>query len=181
MRIYTRTGDGGQTGLIGGARVGKDDPVIAVVGSLDETNCALGLARALLGGGPLDATLHRAQSALFEAGAEVACPADSPYFTEAKVDGLTLELEASIDELTAQLPALKNFILPGGAPGAAQLHLARSVCRRAERELVALAQSRPVRAELLAFVNRLSDWLFTAARSANQTAGAVETVWTRDR
>lgn len=174
MRVYTRTGDGGETGLVGGSRVSKACSTIGVVGDLDELNSCLGLARAAGLEGSMDKTLARAQNRIFDIGAEVANPVAS--------GGVSLEaeiraLESEMDAMTADLPALRKFILPGGTEQAARLHVARSTCRRAERSLVAEASQRSIRPELIQYVNRLSDWLFVAARAANHHAGQPDIVW----
>ncbi|CAN5597534.1 cob(I)yrinic acid a,c-diamide adenosyltransferase [soil metagenome] len=175
MKIYTRTGDGGMTGLIGGSRVGKDDAIIAAVGTLDEANAALGVARAT-GAGELDLVLASAQGLLFSLGAEIATPQDrQPSVTVNSEDVARLELD--IDKLTSELPELKAFILPGGCPTSAALHFARTTARRAESALVALSRQKSVRAESLAYLNRLSDWLFTAARHANHRLGVADVEW----
>lgn len=174
MRIYTRTGDAGETGLIGGQRVAKASLRIAAVGDVDELNATLGVARTHLVDSPLLQVVDRVQHRLFDLGAELAAP--STGFDS--VDGLDIEqLERSIDELGARLPPLKEFILPGGSPAAASLHVSRCVCRRAERTVLALHAEEPLRDEVLAFLNRLSDWLFTAARTANHDLGLPDVVW----
>jgi len=178
-KIYTRTGDAGETGLIGGARVRKDDPRIAAVGDVDELNAALGLSRTLLDQPRAAAALARElgaiQAVLFELGAELADPARRSASRVRAAD--TKTLEASIDRMTARLPALTHFILPGGSKAGAALHLARAVCRRAERAVVALSRHAGVNRESLLYLNRLSDWLFTAARAANRLAKKPETPW----
>jgi cob(I)alamin adenosyltransferase len=170
LKIYTKTGDRGETGLIGGRRVRKDDPAVAAYGDVDELNCAVGAASALLAheARDLKAGLTRVQEELFVAGAILAGQkASVPAAAAAR-------LEAEIDAMTAELPELKNFILPGGSPAGAALHLARAVCRRAERAVVAL-KSPP--ADVVLYLNRLSDHLFTAARWVNKLEGAAETPW----
>jgi cob(I)alamin adenosyltransferase len=165
-RIYTRTGDQGSTGLFGGERVAKDSARIEALGAVDETNAAIGLARALLNIEPdLERMLDRIQHLLFDLGADLASPGQSRRVGAAR----TARLEADIDRLEAQLEPLKAFILPGGAPAAAALHLARTVCRRAERAVVAVGEE----PEALIFLNRLSDLLFVAARWANRDRGDV--------
>lgn len=179
-KIYTRTGDKGETGLIGGARIAKDHARIAALGDVDEVNAALGLARALLAAhkpsAPLSQELESIQADLFELGAELAADPGKPPAPRIK-DAAAKALEKSIDRMTAELPRLKSFILPGGSPAGAALHLARAVCRRAERSAIALAKVSPVRPELLVYLNRLSDFLFTLARLANLRAGNPETPW----
>lgn len=174
MRIYTRTGDAGETGLIGGQRVSKASSRIAAVGDVDELNATLGVARIHLADSSLLEVVDHIQHRLFDLGAELAAP--STGFSS--VDREDVErLERSIDELGARLPPLKEFILPGGSPAAASLHVSRCVCRRAERTVLALHSEAPLRDEVLAFLNRLSDWLFTAARAANHDLGLPDVVW----
>lgn len=175
MKIYTRTGDEGTTCLIGGSRVGKDDAIIAAVGALDEANATVGMARAT-GAGELDARLAAIQSFLFTLGAEIATPDDRRPTTSVP-GGAATDLEADIDRMTAELPPLKAFILPGGCPTSAALHFARTAVRRAETALVALSRTKSVRNESMAYLNRLSDWLFTAARHANHRLGVADVEW----
>lgn len=175
-RVYTRTGDDGTTGLGTGARVAKDDLRIAAYGTVDELNAALGLAR-LHAGEPVAAMLGRIQNDLFDLGADLCVP-EGTGRREAPlriVESQVAWLEAAIDALNAELPPLASFVLPGGTPGAAALHLARTVARRAEREMVALKRRETVNPVALAYVNRLSDFLFVAARHANREAG--DTLW----
>lgn len=190
MKIYTRGGDRGNTGLFGGRRVPKTDPRVRAYGSVDETNAVLGLALALEereapdGADPVvdRERLRRVQEDLFSLGARLA--ADDP--DRARRKGAIPELgadrvaalEAWIDELDEELPALDAFILPGGGPVGAQLHVARTVCRRAERAVVSLMEKDPELGEtVLPYLNRLSDLLFTLARAANQRQGAAERAW----
>jgi cob(I)alamin adenosyltransferase len=179
MKIYTKTGDKGQTGLFGGARVSKADARVDAYGEVDELNCAIGAARACGPDARADAMLHELQSELFALGAELACtPGKDVDVGVALLTDVEIErLEHTIDELERDLPALKTFILPGGSPEAAALHLARATCRRAERKLVALAASEPVRPEVLRYLNRLSDLLFVAARHANFRAKVADVPW----
>lgn len=177
MRIYSRTGDGGETGLPGGARVAKYDVRVAACGDLDELNAALGLAAALLEDGPTKEHVQDLQSHVLELGADIAAASAGrvlrPHLTRQDVE----DLERAVDALEAELPELHNFVLPGGAPAAAALHLARAVCRRAERTVVRLAQTCSVPPEQLAYLNRLSDLLFVLARAVNAGRGVAETVW----
>ncbi|MFB3819190.1 MAG: cob(I)yrinic acid a,c-diamide adenosyltransferase [Candidatus Methylomirabilales bacterium] len=176
MRVYTRTGDAGETGLLGEARVRKDALRIEAVGSLDEVNAALGLAAAALAEGWEQECLTGVQRDLFAIGAQLADV--RPGGRTAGPDaGAVTALERAIDRAQAELPALTRFILPGGSEPAARLHLARSICRRAERRVVALAAQEPVAPLVLAYLNRLSDLLFVLARWANQRAGAAEQQW----
>lgn len=177
MRIYTKTGDKGQTGLVGGGRVSKYSARIGAIGDVDELNACIGLCR-LVGIDPsIDDLLERTQSWLFDLGAELATPSDSKYTNQSIGESQTRLLEESMDLQTEQLEPLRSFILPGGSEAAARLHHARCVCRRAERSMLALHQSDGLRAETLAFINRLSDWLFVAARTANRVACVEDVKW----
>jgi cob(I)alamin adenosyltransferase len=179
LKIYTKTGDQGQTGLFGGARVSKADARVDAYGEVDELNSALGLVRSHCVDPRTAALLHELQSELFTLGAELACvPGKSIDVGVALLtDGEIERIEHTIDELEADLPALKSFVLPGGSVEASFLHVARTTCRRAERSLVALAGLEPVRSELLRYVNRLSDLLFVMARHANFRAKIDDVPW----
>jgi cob(I)alamin adenosyltransferase len=178
-KIYTRRGDDGSTGLFGGPRVRKDDLRVAAYGDIDELNSALGVAREEVPAGDLRALIDALQSELFTLGAQLAtpdaeaAPKEVPRITAEQID----RLEREIDRLTEELPPMKNFILPGGSRSGAALHFCRTVCRRAERKVVELAESSPVPEEALAYVNRLSDLLFVVARAANLRAGGREIPW----
>ena len=179
MKIYTRTGDVGETGLFGGPRVGKDTARLEACGTVDELNAALGLVRA----GPLpeglDPLLERIQNELFEVGAELATPDPAAHGTRTIGPGHVQALEAAIDHHDGGLVELKGFALPGGVPAAAGLHVGRAVCRRAERRLVTLIGQghEPVSRVLLAYLNRLGDLLFVLARAANAAAGHPDVLW----
>lgn len=179
MHIYTRTGDDGTTGLFGGARVSKDSHEVEALGSVDELNSVLGLARCSPLSPEIDALLVRIQDHLFCLGAELASAAGheqklpSPPLTQLHVQ----LLETAIDGKEAELLPLKNFILPGGSTGAAVLHQARAVCRRAERRLISAGRERPIRPILLVYLNRLSDLLFVLARAVNRFAGQSDVLW----
>ncbi|THD62059.1 cob(I)yrinic acid a,c-diamide adenosyltransferase [Phenylobacterium sp.] len=180
-RIYTRTGDAGTTRLASGAEVSKASARVEAYGAVDETNACLGLARThTAGDAAFDALLARLQNELFDLGADLATPpaADEAPGSRLRIlDSQVARLEAEIDALNAGLPELKSFILPGGTPAAAALHLARTVSRRAEREAVRLAEAgEPVSGPALRYLNRLSDLLFVAARHANDR-GAAEVFW----
>lgn len=178
MKIYTRTGDRGETGLLGGRRVPKDDARVDAYGAVDELAAALGLAAALLvTERAVVAEVEEIQRDLFHLGAELATEPGRTPLAALLGDEDVLRLERKIDAAEAELPALRHFILPGGAPGAAALHAARGACRRAERRVVALSRAQAVRLEALRYLNRLSDWLFVLARLANHRAGAAETIW----
>lgn len=181
MKIYTKRGDEGKTGLFGGQRVSKDDLRVAAYGDVDEVNASVGLARAVVTDDEVDGILARTQSELFDLGAEAATPPESSESARARVTLITSQsitrMEEEIDRFSEELPPLKNFILPGGGISAATLHHSRTVCRRAERALAALHAESPLRPELLAYVNRLSDLLFILARLANHRAGLPETAW----
>lgn len=178
MKLYTKTGDSGKTSLFGGTRVSKSSLRIAAYGTVDELNCAVGACRSLGPGGGLDGFMERVQSDLFRVGAELAVGGDSrPAGLVPVGEPDVLVLEAEIDRLEAGLEPLKHFILPGGTPAAAAAHLARSVCRRAERIVVELSEREKVRKEVVVYLNRLSDALFAAARSINAAGGAPERIW----
>jgi len=180
-RIYTRAGDAGSTRLATGQTVSKADRRVETYGAVDETNACLGLARVhAQGSAQLDAILARIQNELFDLGADLAQPA-RPGEAEGSIlrilDSQVARLEAEIDGLNAELPPLQSFVLPGGTAAAAALHLARTVCRRAEREAVRLVEAgEPVSGPALRYLNRLSDLLFVAARYANDR-GAAEVFW----
>ncbi|OQX70261.1 MAG: ATP:cob(I)alamin adenosyltransferase [Sorangiineae bacterium NIC37A_2] len=178
MKIYTKTGDAGETGLFGGERVGKGEARVEVYGTVDELNAALGLACVALDGEQA-ADLQGIQRDLFVLGAELACaPGAAEKLRLKLIDRDDIEeLEALIDRAEAELPKLMNFILPGGSEAGARLHLARAVCRRAEREFFRVASEAGLRSELGVYLNRLSDLLFVLARRANARAGAPEVTW----
>jgi cob(I)alamin adenosyltransferase len=179
MKIYTKTGDTGQTGLFAGARVRKDDARIEAYGTVDELNAAIGLARCETLPDPIAQTLERVQHELFAVGAELATPEPEKHGTRLVGNAQIERLEKEIDLLEAGLPPLKYFILPDGCRGGASLHVARGVCRRAERRTVTLANAPSVQISLLVitYLNRLGDYLFVAARFANQEAKMEETKW----
>ena len=178
MKIYTKTGDAGETALFAGGRVSKANTRIEALGAIDELNAALGVARSSSPSAQTDEWLERAQTQLFHLGADLATPLDAKSDWVARVDPAQVAwLEDSIDQMTADLDPLRNFILPGGSPAAAQLHLARTICRRAERVIVALNGEAALNQNAIAYINRLSDWLFTLARWENAAAGESETKW----
>jgi len=162
-KIYTRTGDDGSAGLVDGSRVSKASLRMAAIGEIDEANAAVGLAIAALGGGDVAYRLLQAQNELFDLGADAATPGEVEGALR-MIPGQVARLEVEIDEMNAALEPLTSFILPGGSPAVAALHLARTVVRRAERAAVALNESEPLNPHLLAYLNRLSDHLFVAAR-----------------
>jgi cob(I)alamin adenosyltransferase len=180
-RIYTRGGDGGQTSLGDGARVAKHDPRVAAYGTVDETNATIGLAR-LHTEGALDAMLGRVQNDLFDLGADLCRPGGAPGGGDPVRSALRINaaqvarLETEIDAVNANLAELTSFVLPGGTPAAAYLHLARTVSRRAERDMTALAMAETVNPEAVRYINRLSDLLFVLARHANDD-GAQDVLW----
>jgi cob(I)alamin adenosyltransferase len=178
MKIYTKTGDKGETGLPGGGRVPKDATVTEVCGTVDELNTVLGLARAASLPEDVAGLLDRVQSQLFDLGAEVARLGAETDSRCRIVPADIRALEEAIDRFDAELPPLRNFILPGGIFAAAELHFARAVCRRAERSLVGLLREVPALSpESLIYLNRLSDLLFVLARLVNARAGQAETIW----
>ncbi len=171
-RIYTRTGDTGTTGLVDGSRVSKAAPIIAAIGDVDEANSALGVAIGLLGERTPAAWAAVIQNDLFDLGADIATPSGIEGALRI-VPAQVARLEAEIDAMNADLAPLASFILPGGDPAAAALHLARAIARRAERSTAAVADLSPA---ALAYLNRLSDWLFVAARAVNARA-AGDVLW----
>lgn len=176
MKLYTKHGDDGSTGLIGGTRVPKNDPRVAAYGDVDETNAAIGVIVAGCNDAETVATLRRIQDELFVLGAELATPAgEQPRhgIGESHVK----QLEQWIDVASAEVTPLRNFVLPGGTATAANLHLARTVCRRSERAVVALSQMQPVGPWAIIYLNRLSDLLFALARQANKRASVEDIPW----
>ncbi len=180
MRIYTKTGDDGETGVVGGQRVSKDDARIEAYGTVDELNAALGLIRSNSPRPELDELLAETQRNLFTLGSELATPADSQSWTPSITEQHLEQLEKWIDHWEANLPELRNFILPGGTPIAAHLHLARVICRRAERRVVTLARLCPISQVVIPFLNRLSDLFFVLARAENAQQGVSDPIWQPD-
>jgi cob(I)alamin adenosyltransferase len=176
-RIYTRTGDTGETGLIGGRRVRKDDPRVEAYGAVDELNAQLGVARTVVRDRDLEEVFDRLQNRLFDLGAELATPKDAPKTPSAITAAEVKVLEGVIDLYQETLPPLRAFILPVGNGLAAALHVSRTVCRRAERRVVALHRTEPVNPEALRYLNRLSDLLFVLARVANARAMIPDELW----
>ena len=177
MKIYTKTGDDGTTGLIGGVRVAKSDPRIECYGTVDELNAAIGLA-AVIAGSALLEQLRAIQSDLFTLGSHLAVPEQSSHrdTLPRPEDSMITRLENQIDATTAGLPPLRNFILPGGGELAARLHLCRTICRRAERLVVAMPSTSTM-AFTVRYLNRLSDWLFVQARQANVAQQITDVIW----
>ncbi len=179
MKIYTKTGDEGETGLFGGARVSKASLRVEAYGEVDELNSAVGWARVSVSDPDLDALLNQIQNDLFEVGAELGSTEDRkqksamPLITEPQVEAL----ERAIDKYEEGPPALTSFVLPGGSESASRFHLGRCVCRRAERSLVALGAQEAVRGEVFRYINRLSDLLFVLARYANHIADVEDIPW----
>jgi cob(I)alamin adenosyltransferase len=178
-KIYTRTGDAGQTSLGNGDRVAKHDLRVTAYGTVDETNATVGLAR--LHSGDMDAALARISNDLFDLGADLCTPdiendATAPYPRLRMINSQTDRLEGEIDAMNATLSPLRSFILPGGTALAAHLHLCRTTCRRAERLTVELAANEPVNPEAIKYLNRLSDWFFVAGRIANAN-GTQDVLW----
>ncbi len=177
-KVYTRTGDDGTTAL-GSRRVGKDDLRVRCYGTVDETNSAIGLALAAGLDAKAAAVLRRVQNELFHLGSDLWMPEEDKKRTPVPTIAAkhVAALERDIDAMQASLPPLANFVLPGGAPAAAALHLARTVCRRAERLAVELSRKEPVGAQVVPYLNRLADLLFVAARFENKSKGVDEPVW----
>jgi cob(I)alamin adenosyltransferase len=180
MKIYTKTGDTGETGLWGGLRVAKDALRVHAYGTIDECNAAIGVARASGMDAELDAMLAQIQDQLFVVGADLATPGEASGIPRVGEAAVTF-LETTIDDLEAELAPLKQFIHPGGQLAAAQLHLARTICRRAERWVVSLAREEPLNPHVLTYLNRLSDLLFVLARAANARAGVADVPWNSPR
>jgi cob(I)alamin adenosyltransferase len=179
MKIYTRHGDGGETSLLGGIRVCKNSPRLDAIGTLDELNTEIGLIRSERLPEDIDRLLEHLQNELFNAGAELAAPAASESPTPT-IDSKHVErIESALDHYDALIPVLKGFILPGGVRTAAMFHVARTICRRAERQIVALTQIDPksLSPNMLAYVNRLSDLFFVLARISNARAGVGDVLW----
>jgi cob(I)alamin adenosyltransferase len=177
VKIYTRTGDDGTTGLIGGKRVSKDHLRIEAYGSVDELNALLGVVRSCSPSEPVEKTLRRIQDDLFTIGADLALPAGvdrNRYTVPALTETDVAALERDIDECERQLEPLRKFVLPGGTTAAALLHFARTVARRAERQCVSLASAEAVDPQILRYLNRLSDLCFVLARFVNRQSGQVE-------
>ena len=180
MKIYTRTGDKGETALFGGGRVSKSHPRVTAYGTVDELNSALGVALGQIADEELRVRLAPVQHDLFAIGAHLATPQEgrgkrpvTPDLPQGRIE----EMERWMDEAESELAPLREFILPGGVPGAAFLHFVRTVCRRAERYVVALAQEEAVADDVIRYLNRLSDLLFVFARLENARAGAKDIVW----
>ena len=184
-KLYTRTGDSGETALFGGKRVAKDHPRVAAYGAIDELNSMLGAAASFLRQRKLVSEIETIQNELFNIGAELS--SDRPVRRGKQQPGVfrldparVRRLEALIDEYDAKVPPLRTFILPSGSTSGAMLHVARAVCRRAERELVTLSRTEKVNPDVLAYMNRLCDLLFALARYANKAARRRETPWRKD-
>jgi cob(I)alamin adenosyltransferase len=180
MKIYTKTGDDGTTGLIGGSRVAKSDLRIECYGTVDELNAMIGLVAVTSDDPNLAGALRAVQNELFVIGSRLALPADEssssrwlPELQAASVE----RLEREIDAAESELPKLKNFILPGGTESAARLHMARTICRRAERLVVSLGKDQSTPPLIVTYLNRLSDWLFVQARLVNHRAGVADVPW----
>jgi cob(I)alamin adenosyltransferase len=181
MKIYTKTGDAGDTGLFGGGRVPKSHPRVEAYGDVDELNATLGVARATGTDAQIDELLLHIQQDLFAIGALLATPDREKmrqHLEKARIDEARVaELEGAIDAADKELEALRAFILPGGSPKAAALHVSRTVCRRAERRVVDISADAEIPALVVIYLNRLSDLLFTLARLANKRASTEETRW----
>jgi cob(I)alamin adenosyltransferase len=178
-RVYTKTGDDGTTGLGSGARIAKDSPRIEAYGTVDELNSQIGVALAAGVHEPAAAALRTIQNELFHLGSDLCIPEEDkkrtpvPRIEERHV----LALETLMDRLSKELSPLENFILPGGSPAAAALHVARTICRRAERRVLSLSRQEPIGAQVVPYLNRLSDALFVMARYENKRSGSADTLW----
>lgn len=184
MKIYTRTGDAGETGLFGGGRVGKDHNRVDAYGTVDELNASIGWAVTQVVDAEIRARLALLQHDLFTLGAELATPPSGDGRKRPEVPlipaGRIGEMEAWMDLADAELPELRAFVLPGGSPGAAALHVSRTICRRAERTVVHLATTDPVDGTVITYLNRLSDLLFTLARLENDRHGVGDVEWEKN-
>ena len=184
MKIYTRTGDGGETALFGGGRVGKGHERVEAYGSVDELSAAVGWALTQVGASDVRLRLEQVQHDLFALGADLATPAPADGKQRPKTPELPLarveEMESWIDVAGEEAGELRDFVLPGGSPGAAALHVARTVCRRAERAVVRLAASEEVSQGIVRYLNRLSDVLFTFARLENARSGRGDVTWRKE-
>lgn len=177
MKIYTKSGDKGTTSLSGGTRVDKDSSRIQAIGDVDELNASLGVCRYLAQNTVFEFRIASIQNALFDLGAELSCP-EGGRIQHQRLAGSDIDtLETSIDQMTEELPPLRHFVLPGGNALSASMHMARAICRRAERSLVTLGKSENVRQVAIIYLNRLSDWLFVAARTANKLEGVEDIKW----
>jgi cob(I)alamin adenosyltransferase len=176
MKIYTRTGDDGSTSLFSGERVSKTSLRVEVCGALDELNCAIGATRAASPTAPAEKYLAKIQHHLFSLGADLATSEKTRHTARIRAVEITW-LEIEIDRMAPELPPLRNFILPGGSAAAAHIHLARAICRRAERTVVNLSQSEEISKDAVRFLNRLSDFLFILARYENLLSGVTEEKW----
>ena len=178
MKIYTKFGDSGETALYGGTRVGKDEPRIEAIGTVDELNAYIGYAQTFINDADISDLMAQIQNHLFAVGADLATPATHTKATEFRIPAdFTTVMETEIDTLSEELPPLTNFILPGGCAAGAILHIARVVCRRSERCVVHLAHETDVNPEIIRSLNRLSDLLFVIARTVNFRAQAPEPIW----
>lgn len=178
MKIYTKTGDDGSTNLFSGGRVTKTHRRVEAYGTVDELNSVIGMARVLTRQSQTATWLEAVQNQLFYLGADLATPLDTHSSRVVRISGEHITwLESAIDTMTADLPELQRFILPGGTPAAAQLHIARTVCRRAERRVVELAHNETIGEHAAIYLNRLSDFLFTLARWENHHEGIAESEW----
>lgn len=178
MKIYTKFGDAGDTALYGGAQTRKDALRIEAIGAVDELNAYIGYAQTLIADADVSEFLAKIQNQLFSLGADLATPDTHTKSAELRISAdFTTEMEEAIDKISEELPPLRNFILPGGSPGGAILHIARTVCRRSERCVVRLANEESVNPEAIRSLNRLSDLLFVLARVVNHRSDAPEEIW----
>jgi cob(I)alamin adenosyltransferase len=188
-KIYTKVGDKGQTLLVNGQKVDKDHPRVEAYGTVDELNAHLGMLRDLIRPADhelrqqLDESLYRIQNELFDLGSELATPAEAMSDKQPIIKTADIErLETEIDQINGQMPPLENFVLPGGHPANSQAHICRTICRRAERDLVKLRRhDKAVRAETQTYINRLSDWLFVTSRVVSRIFDCSEVLWDQER
>ncbi len=179
MKIYTKTGDQGETGLLGGDRTPKDSLRIHVIGEIDELNAYVAVCLTVIECQEDCEKLIRIQNQLFDVGSELACPPGGKFeLTSVTPQDIEI-LEQELDGMESELPSLQHFILPGGSVAAVHLHYLRAICRRAERSLLALHRINPLRSELIMYVNRLSDWIFCFSRLLNHRKGIEEQKWSK--
>ena len=178
MKIYTKTGDAGETGLYGGTRIPKDSLRVEAIGTVDELNASIGYARSQIQDAEIDAALDRVQNELFDLSADLATLDEHAKAENLRIPSeMAHALEREIDRFQSELPPMTHFILPGGGAGGSALHLARTVCRRSERCIVRLATTESINSEVLQYLNRLSDLLFVLARCVNHRLGEPEPMW----
>ena len=180
MKIYTKAGDQGDTGLLGGDRISKASRRIEAIGEVDELNASLGIVATTCNSEEFTQKIQWIQNRLFDFGSELACPPSGKFQLEVIHPCHVERLESEIDTFETELAPLKNFILPGGCVSSSHMHLSRAICRRSERSLLRLAEEESVRPVMFEFLNRLSDWMFCASRVLNSRSGIADIIWVKD-